>query len=144
MSDDDIILHIVGGKVDPPMSVPEDIREEIRKQVFAELAAILNDRADTYEQQQEVEHRGYPCQIHELRMMANALRTWAEGVGSSPMQALRETKAAAREDRRALKKLAEYALHLRMYGEHAPGGNETWQRWDSMAENTLRNLKDKD
>ena len=37
-----------------------------------------------------------------------------------------------------LTKIVEYALHLRMYGERAPGGNETWSEWDSMAEGALR------
>jgi hypothetical protein len=35
-------------------------------------------------------------------------------------------------------KLLEYALHLRMYGERAPGGNETWAQWDRDAEVFLR------
>ena len=30
--------------------------------------------------------------------------------------------------------LLEYALHLRMYGERAPGGNETWQEFDRRVE----------
>lgn len=37
-----------------------------------------------------------------------------------------------------MKKLVEYALHLRMYGENAPGGDETWAKWESMAERALR------
>lgn len=37
-------------------------------------------------------------------------------------------------------KLLEYALHLRMYGERAPGGNETWVRWDVDVEKWLRDL----
>lgn len=35
-------------------------------------------------------------------------------------------------------RLVEYALHLRMYGENAPGGDETWAKWDRMAEDFLR------
>lgn len=34
--------------------------------------------------------------------------------------------------------LVEYALHLRMYGENAPGGDETWATWDRAAERWLR------
>jgi hypothetical protein len=37
--------------------------------------------------------------------------------------------------------LLGYALHLRMHGECAPGGNETWDRFDRDAEAFLR-LKD--
>lgn len=37
-------------------------------------------------------------------------------------------------------KLLEEALFLRMYGERAPGGNETWHDWDLRAETFLRSL----
>lgn len=35
-------------------------------------------------------------------------------------------------------RLIEYALLLRTNGERAPSGNETWARWDAMAEAYLR------
>jgi hypothetical protein len=35
-------------------------------------------------------------------------------------------------------RLLEYALHLRMHGERAPGGNETWREFDVRAEAFLR------
>lgn len=44
------------------------------------------------------------------------------------------------EERDSLKEAVEYALHLRMYGERAPGGDETWGKWESMAESRLRAL----
>ena len=47
---------------------------------------------------------------------------------------------ALREERDSLKEAVEYALHLRMYGERAPGGDETWGKWESMAESRLRAL----
>jgi hypothetical protein len=34
--------------------------------------------------------------------------------------------------------LVALALHLRMHGENAPGGNETWRLWDREAEDFLR------
>lgn len=34
--------------------------------------------------------------------------------------------------------LLEYAMHLRMYGEKAPGGNENWRDWDFITEEYLR------
>jgi hypothetical protein len=37
-------------------------------------------------------------------------------------------------------KLLEEALFLRMNGERAPGGNETWHDWDHRAETFLRSL----
>jgi hypothetical protein len=36
------------------------------------------------------------------------------------------------------RQLLEEALHLRMHGERAPGGNETWAEWDRKAEAYLR------
>ena len=41
-----------------------------------------------------------------------------------------------------LEEVAKYALHLRMYGERAPGGDETWREFDQMAETMLRTLTD--
>jgi hypothetical protein len=35
-------------------------------------------------------------------------------------------------------RLVAYALHLRMHGERAPGGNETWRQFDRDAEAYLR------
>jgi hypothetical protein len=35
--------------------------------------------------------------------------------------------------------LVKYALHLRMHGERAPGGDETWGEFDRRAEEFLRN-----
>jgi hypothetical protein len=37
-------------------------------------------------------------------------------------------------------RLLEEALFLRMNGERAPGGNETWHDWDLRAETFLRSL----
>jgi hypothetical protein len=36
------------------------------------------------------------------------------------------------------RRLLEYALHLRMHGERAPGGNETWAEFDQRCEAYLR------
>jgi hypothetical protein len=38
------------------------------------------------------------------------------------------------------RRLLEYALHLRQYGECAPGGNETWAEFDRRTEAYLRSL----
>jgi hypothetical protein len=38
--------------------------------------------------------------------------------------------------------LVEEALHLRMHGEYAPGGNENWATWERAAERWLRGLAD--
>lgn len=37
-------------------------------------------------------------------------------------------------------RLLEEALHLRMNGERAPGGTETWRDWDRKTEVFLRSL----
>jgi hypothetical protein len=38
--------------------------------------------------------------------------------------------------------LVAYAMHLRMYGERAPGGRENWKDWDIVAEDYLRAMND--
>lgn len=45
-------------------------------------------------------------------------------------------------DRRYMEaiRLLRLALHLRMYGENAPGGNETWRQFDSECETYLRSI----
>lgn len=42
-----------------------------------------------------------------------------------------DTAANARAEK--LADLVEAALHLRLNGEHAPGGNETWEGWVDRA-----------
>jgi hypothetical protein len=37
-------------------------------------------------------------------------------------------------------RLLEEALHLRMNGERAPGGTETWHDWERRAEKALRDI----
>jgi hypothetical protein len=39
------------------------------------------------------------------------------------------------------RRLLEYALHLRMNGERAPGGNETWAEFDRRCEAYLRHMQ---
>jgi hypothetical protein len=38
-------------------------------------------------------------------------------------------------------KLLEYAFHLRVHGERAPGGNETWAEFDRRCEAFLRQVR---
>lgn len=38
-------------------------------------------------------------------------------------------------------RLLEYALHLRMHGENAPGGTETWAQFDRDCEHFLRTTR---
>jgi len=38
-------------------------------------------------------------------------------------------------------RLLRYVLHLRMYGENAPGGNETWQQFDRDCDEYLRSVE---
>lgn len=38
-------------------------------------------------------------------------------------------------------RLLNYALHLRMHGERAPGGNETWAQFDRECEHFLRAIR---
>lgn len=39
-------------------------------------------------------------------------------------------------------KLLNYAFHLRVHGENAPGGSETWAQFDRNAETFLRKIQD--
>lgn len=41
-------------------------------------------------------------------------------------------------------RLLNYALHLRQYGERAPGGDETWAEFDRRTEAFLRKLSGTD
>lgn len=65
----------------------------------------------------------------------------------SALQTAREMYTSARERAKhghlgAAVKLLEYAMRLRMYGERAPGGDETWHEWATGAETFLRSLAD--
>lgn len=51
-----------------------------------------------------------------------------------------EARKKADERADAAVKLLEEALHLRMNGERAPGGTETWADWDRAVETFLRSL----
>ena len=83
------------------------------------LATLLPENAETW-----------PEEAHRLQQQRNeALRR---------LDAAESALRQVREDRDALKAVAEYALHLRMYGERAPGGDETWSKWESMVERVLR------
>jgi len=44
------------------------------------------------------------------------------------------------DDLAKARRLLEYAMQLRMYGERAPGGDETWRQFDQSAEHFLRGL----
>ena len=51
-------------------------REDIRREVFAEVAAGLNAHADIFERAGED-----PCRVRVTRELANAHRAYAEGYG---------------------------------------------------------------
>lgn len=44
----------------------------------------------------------------------------------------------AADDMEKAHQVLEYVLYLRMYGENAPGGNETWSVAESLVEGWLR------
>jgi len=46
--------------------------------------------------------------------------------------------AEAIRERDQARAILDYALHLRTYGENAPGGNETWREFDLRCETYLR------
>ena len=50
-----------------------------------------------------------------------------------------ERRLAARtQDLRRAVAVVQYAHHLRVHGERAPGGNETWEQFDRASEECLR------
>ena len=49
-----------------------------------------------------------------------------------------EVPPAMRTELAEAVELLEYALHLRMHGERAPGGIETWREFDQRCEAFLR------
>jgi hypothetical protein len=51
---------------------------------------------------------------------------------------LREAIMSVRREHAAAVKLLDYALHLRMHRENAPGGTETWAQFDRDVEAFLR------
>lgn len=71
---------------DPMTTQPDPTAVE----VWADVAALLNYRADMWEAEGD-----RPCEARECRMLANAYRTYAEGVGIPSMQSLREKRWAA-------------------------------------------------
>ena len=73
------------------MSESTNEREaELRAQWWADVAALMNDRADMWEQE-----GNRPCETRECRGLANAFRTYAEGVGIPQMDTLRRKRREA-------------------------------------------------
>jgi hypothetical protein len=71
------------------MAVADAEQAELRAQWWADVCALLNDRADMW----ETDNR--PVLVSELRGLANAFRTYAEGVGIPSMVSLRGKRHAA-------------------------------------------------
>lgn len=71
---------------------------------------------------------------------------WRDAVGAElakTQQALAASQAdltRAADQLSTATQLIRYAVHLRMHGERAPGGTETWQQFDRDAEAFLRGL----
>jgi hypothetical protein len=63
---------------------------DARRQTWADAAATLNDHADVWEPDGTD-----PCRVRICREMANAFRTYAEGVGLPAIDSLREKRRAA-------------------------------------------------
>ena len=68
-----------------------------RQMIFADVAALMNDRAQMWEDDNR------PVLARESRDLANAFRTYAEGVGVPSMETLRKKRRAAEAERDALR-----------------------------------------
>lgn len=73
--------------------------------------------------------------------LADAERRIATAIDvSASLRRRSQVLSVVEAQRDGLRRLVEYALRLRMYGECAPGGDETWGRFDRDAEEFLRAL----
>jgi hypothetical protein len=93
------------------------------------VTASIRELADLFEKGRRA---FWIAQGHEA-----AGETVAEGIRAATRHALPPVLAVAERDSEA-RRLLEYALHLRMHGERAPGGNETWAEFDRRCEAYLR------
>ena len=73
----------------------------------------------------------HPAAPQDRAAFRSALRKAAYDLPSPP--AVTDLDTAVR--------LLEQALHLRMNGERAPGGDETWRDWERDAEEFLRGFR---
>lgn len=103
--------------------------------------------------------------LRQYRRHADSMRTWAAGNGwrgqisrreSGRLLSVRFSRLSPTDDVRYLQpmsrgqlgrslmealELLDYAMHLRMHGERAPGGDETWAQFDRDAEMFLRKIR---
>lgn len=80
----------------------------------------------------------------ERTQLAVALRAKTEELRQeqTARAASQQDLTAAERQRDDAIRLLIYALHLRMHGERAPGGDETWSQFDRDAEAYLRRIGD--
>ena len=92
-----------------------------RQMIFADVAALMNDRAQMWEDDNR------PVLARESRDLANAFRTYAEGVGVPSMETLRKKRRAAEAERDALRaeveRLGRHGLRARGRGSGARRGS---------------------
>lgn len=65
---------------------------------------------------------------------------WAEAPPPPSRPAITPPPTCTKAHDETAIRLLEEAFHLRMNGERAPGGNETWQDWDQRCEEFLRDV----
>jgi Tfp pilus assembly protein PilV len=102
------------------------------QQLQQDLAA---SQADLTRVERERDEATASAQVWQARFEAMA-QSWAKRQEQRDM-ARAELATATAELERAIVLLG-YAFHLRQHGERAPGGNETWNRFDRDAEAFLR------
>lgn len=76
--------------------------EDVRAEVFADVAATLNWHADVWQ-----EDGSDPCRVRICREFANAYRTYAEGVGVPSIDNLRRKRNEAEAALARVRALAE-------------------------------------
>jgi hypothetical protein len=90
--------HIASWTARAVIAIADQEQAELRAALFADVAATLNDRADMWQHE-----FGSPNGrlVTEWRNMANAYRTYAEGVGVPGVETLRRKRDEARAERDA-------------------------------------------
>ena len=85
--------------------------------------------------------RARPGEHHDVVIVRTPCADWPAPCTHDPEHVRPDgARLAATDVLSAARALLEEALRLRMYGERAPGGDETWREWDRRTEEYLRSL----
>jgi hypothetical protein len=101
------------------------LSRESQAELLRQLAEVREEFADTFADLQKARY-----ELKQERL--------AHAATKAALAASQADLTRAEDRRQRATGLLEYALHLRMHGERAPGGNETWAEFDRRCEAFLR------